>query len=95
MSRSWIPRSPAECIGLTVGQFRAYAAGDLDWSNQWPVIARRSLRHRWRIVEIVDSSAIDARGLTGVALVHDHAKPVEGHADWFVTPETLTPYAPR
>lgn len=90
MSRSWIPRSPAECVGLTLGQFRAYAAADLDWSNKYPVIDRRTPRHRWRIVGIVDSSEADSRRLIAVSVVRERAEREDnGYTDWLVTPETV------
>jgi hypothetical protein len=89
VSRSWIPRSAGECVGLTLGQFRAYAAGDLDWSNKYPVIDRRTKRHRWRIVGIVDSSEADSRQLVAVSVVRERAEREDnGYTNWIVTPET-------
>jgi hypothetical protein len=86
---SWIPRSPSECVGLTLGQFRAYAAADLDWSNKYPVIDRRTPRHRWRIVGIVDSSEANSQRLISVSVVRERAeRENNGFTNWLITPET-------
>jgi hypothetical protein len=53
------------------------------------VIDRRTKRHRWRIVGIVDSSEADSRRLVAVSVVRERAEREDnGYTDWLVTPET-------
>jgi hypothetical protein len=55
-----------DCIGLTVHQAFSECRSHIDWCNKWPLVSRRSPRHRYRIESIVDTGDIETLKLVPI-----------------------------